>query len=423
MPAPALPPVPAASDSALFGAPLVRRHRADDDLSAENAETIRQQVHGELLERYGDAGGRPERPPRRPRADFGAAPTKQARRVFVAKFNPAESAPGTGRYEESDPATVPVLWDFTAPPSSWVGDRWNRHVAEHDAIAAGDLIVVQRSIPRTADVPVADDDAYGGRRVLLGVWWVTHVHRRWLTHPKSRPVTEAWHAPLVRFDQAVDVEIIRRHPELTYLGPFTDDRRATLVATTPVEAAALTAACGLPSWVLTDPDPVAIARRLAGLRTGMRDKDVDYARNARARYEHIHAIDVAASNRVRDQLVDGGWDVMSRERRPRWGADLAAVRAHLGVKERRAVEVKGKRSSRWTDIVLQQSQWDRACASATAGDDEWWLAVVTKALDANPPPVKQIAAPWVAQHWPPAQVRAAGGWAGPAPDDWTPDPS
>jgi hypothetical protein len=109
----------------------------------------------------------------------------------------------------------------------------------------------------------------------------------------------------------------------------------------------------------------------------------------------------------------------SREKCPRWGADLADVRERVGVKERRAVEVKGKRGAGWSDVVLQQSQWDRACASATAGDNEWWLAVCTEALNTAPPPVRQLPAPWVMQHWRADRVRVAGGWAGPQPDDFS----
>jgi hypothetical protein len=171
--------------------------------------------------------------------------------------------------------------------------------------------------------------------------------------------------------------------------------------------------------VLTDPDPVDIARRLARVRTGMRDEDLQYQRDARARYRHIHAIETAATLRVQKQLADAGWSVMSREKRLRWGADLAAVRERAGIKERRAVEVKGKRGSGSSDVVLQQSQWERACWSADAGDDEWWLAVCVKALDAAPPPVQQLPAPWVKANWRADRIRAAGGWAGPQPDDFS----
>jgi hypothetical protein len=233
-------------------------------------------MHGELLDRYGSAGGLPEQPAARSHANFGRAPTRQVRRVYVAKFNPAESAPGTGRFYASDPHRQPALWDFTGPPSSWVGDRGIRTTAEHATIAGGDLVFVQRSVPRTDYVAVDPDDPFRGRRVLLGVWWVTHVHRRWLSRHVHRPVTTVWHAPLVRFDREVDVATIRRHPELADLTPFTDQRQAGLVGAAPVEAAALAAACGLPSWVLTDPDPVDIARRLATVRTGMRDEDLRY---------------------------------------------------------------------------------------------------------------------------------------------------
>jgi hypothetical protein len=54
----------------------------------------------------------------------------------------------------------------------------------------------------------------------------------------------------------------------------------------------------------------------------MRVEDLRYARDARARYEHKHAIETAATNRVRDQPADAGWSVMSLDKRPRcWAAD------------------------------------------------------------------------------------------------------
>lgn len=124
---------------------------------------------------------------------------------------------------------------------------------------------------------------------------------------------------------------------------------------TPVEAAALIAACGLPSWVLTDPDPVDIARRLAGLRTGMLEEDVRYEPDAQARYEYTYAIDSAATRRVRDRLIDAGWDVTNREHGPRWGADLAVIRSEGVSREQRPIEVKGKGRANWSGVVLQQS--------------------------------------------------------------------
>jgi hypothetical protein len=124
------------------------------------------------------------------------------------------------------------------------------------------------------------------------------VHRRWQAWPGGRSTNDVWHAPLVRFDQPVDVRTVRRHSELKGIAPFTDQRRASLVAASPVEAAALTAACSLPSWVLTESDPVGIAARLAAVYTGMRGGDLRYARDAQARYEHIHAIETASTTRV-----------------------------------------------------------------------------------------------------------------------------
>ena len=188
------------------------------------------------------------------------------------------------------------MWDHRQPPSCRISDQVTNNTPAHNTIAGGDLVVVQRSIPRTAAVAFGRADRHRGRRVLLGARWVTHVHRRWQTGYGRRRLTDVWHVPLVTFDVRVRVDIIRRHRELAQLHPFTREaRHEGLVGTTPVEAAALVAACGLPSWVLTDSDPVDIARRLAGLRTGMLEEDLKYERDARSQYEYIHAIDAAAT--------------------------------------------------------------------------------------------------------------------------------
>jgi hypothetical protein len=275
----------------------------------------------------------------------------------------------------------------------------------HATICLGDLIFVQRSQPKIDGQVFTDPGPLRGRPHLIGVWWVVLVHRRQLAHPIARPVTDVWQAPLVKFDNPVDIAVIRRHPALQVIGPFTNRTRAGLVGTTPNEAAALVAACSLPSYVLTHPDLVELTRRLATLRTGMRDEDLQYAHDARARYEYIHAIETAASRRVQGDLVAAGWSVISRERCPRWGADLDCRRLLPDrAEERREVEVKGKRGSQWHGIVLQRSQYDRARRSA-AGDNTWWLTVCRQALHAPPPPVLELPAAWVAQHWPVQQVR------------------
>ena len=99
---------------------------------------------------------------------------------------------------------------------------------------------------------------------------------------------------------------------------------------------------------------------------------------------------------------------MSREHRPRWGADLAAIRGEGTSREQRAIEVKGKGRANWSSVVLQQSQWERACSSASAGDDEWWLAICTEALAPTPPQPLQLSADWVRQNWPLRYPRRRG---------------
>ena len=393
----------------LLGAEVPQRRRpVSERLSQEHIRVEIDRAHGEIRERYRRAGGLPRPSDGSAFPSFGPAPLKQVRRVFVAKFNPAESAPGLGRFLQSDPYLVPELWDFSASPECWVSDMpgHTKWTPAHSDIDAGDLIFVFRSQPKIDGQVLDDATGLGGQRYLLGVWWVTRVHRRYWGRPSNRAVTDAWHVPLVRFDDPVHVRTIRRHPELADLGPFTDRSRATLVAAAPREAAALTAACSLPSWILTDPDPVDMARRLSNIRTGARPDDLVYRSSAIARYQYIHAIETAASLRVQYDLDAAGWDVVSREQEPGWGADLDCLR-QLSAKapEHRAVEVKGKGGKSLASVVLQASQYREALRSAQASDGEWWLVMCPQALHQPPPPYVQRSAKWVKEHWNATKVR------------------
>ena len=191
----------------------------------------------------------------------------------------------------------------------------------------------------------------------------------------------------------------RRHPALRDIGPFTDTRRAGLVQATPAEAAALLAACSLPSTVLTAQDLVPIARQLASVRTGMRAEDLRYQQEASARDEYIRQIETAAVMRVRADLRKAGWSTISRENAPGWGADLSAWRRQGPAVITRAVEVKGKGGASLASVVLQRSQYERARRSAAARDQEWWLVQCAKVLDPQPPLPVERSAEWVAREW------------------------
>jgi len=154
-----------------------------------------------------------------------------------------------------------------------------------------------------------------------------------------------------------------------------------LVQATPAEAAALLAACSLPSTVLTAQDLVPIAHQLASVRTGMRAEDLRYQQEASARYEYIRQTETAAVMRVRADLRKAGWSTISRENAPGWGADLSAWRRQGSAVITRAVEVKGKGGPSLASVVLQRCQYERARRSAAARDQEWWLVQCAKVLD------------------------------------------
>jgi hypothetical protein len=74
------PAPPVAADRAVFGAPVVRPCRVSNELSAEPSEVMREQMNGELLDRYSSAGGLPKQLAARSPTKFGPAPTRQVRR-------------------------------------------------------------------------------------------------------------------------------------------------------------------------------------------------------------------------------------------------------------------------------------------------------------------------------------------------------
>lgn len=382
--------------------------KVPEELAQEHIWEELDRAQREIAARYDRAGGLPERGDDSGFAPYGAAPVKQVRRVFVAKFNPGEADSVVGRFDQSDPYLVRELWDHAAAPECWVSDipghtRWT---PAHDRIESGDLIFVFRSEPKVDGRVLPDPTGLRGQRYLLGVWWVTRVHRRYLGRPSNRAATDAWHVPLVRFDDPVHVKTVRRHPDVDVIAPFTNSTRAALVEAQPHEAAALAAACSLPSWVLTDSDPVDMARRLARIRTGARPGDLVYRSSAVARYLYIHAIEQAASRRVQSDLIAASWSVVSKERSPGWGADLSCERQLPGeTKEQRAVEVKGKRGASLGSVVLQRSQYKLALQSAAARDEYWWLVMCPQALHQPPPAYVERSAVWVRDHWDPAKVR------------------
>lgn len=378
----------------------------DDEKLAD--ESVRRAT-AHLADWFADAGQRVETShldtDEKTWAPFGPAPLRQVRRVFVAKFNAASA--DEGRFAYSDPYVVDELWWDLPIPDMWVSDQkgHSRTTSAHQTIQAGDLIFVYRSrSSRDPSLSSNKGDAFKGRPTLLGVWWVTHTRRRYLPGTTNRPVTDVYHVPLVKFTEPVDVKTIRRHPALADIRPFKEQNTA-LVSATPEEAAALVAACSLPSYVLTNPDPVEVSLRLRNVKTGMRPGDLRYRTSSTAKYEYIHEIETTASLRVQRELNDAGWEVeKDMQRCPGWGADLL-LQYETDTTRKLHVEVKGKNTKSFNTVVLQKSQYKRAHQSAALNDGVWLLMVCLDVLKKSPPPTIEKSAQWVVDNWPRDRVK------------------
>lgn len=392
--------VDAPTSKGLAGAPerLGRRRPTVDPATADaHARRAVELNDSAVVDRVG-LHWRPD-PGSRRRQPYGREPVTQVRRCFVAKFNPAFEHSDVAIFQRSDPYTAEKLWRM--PSACWVSDDPTnaRSAPAFGRIAPDDLIFVQRLEPRF-EGQTYDDPELDGRPTLVGLWWATAVHRYQHPDVRLRPVTNVWHAPVVRFDDHVDLPTIRRDDTVNRIGAFTDRSRSTLVELSAHDAAVLAEACSLPSWVLTEPDPAKIAARLRTARTGMRSVDRSYRRDARFRHKVRRDVEVAAVDRTEADMVAAGWSVVRKEHVPLWGADLDCERGGL----HRAIEVKGRLRDDWANARLERSQYDRARRAAANSDDDWWLFIHPLAASPTPPPYLQFPAAWVSRNWPSQNV-------------------
>ncbi len=334
------------------------------------------------------------------RAEFGPEPVEQVRRTYVAKFNPALAHPAVGRFDRSDPHTTDELWRL--PSESWISDdpRNARSAPAFSRIAPGDLVFVQRGEPRWENRTYLDPSPLDGRPHLIGLWFVTAVHRYHHPNVPRRVVTNVWHAPIVRFSDPVDLRTVRRDPTVDAVSAFGDRTQAMLLELSPYDAAVLADVCSLPSSVLIEPDPAKAAARLRDTRAGMRSEDRKYRRDARYRHGIRRDVEQAAVARTEADMVAAGWSVVRMEHVPLWGADLDCARDG----KHRAIEVKGRLRDDWRNAQLEQSQYDRARTAARTGEEDWWLFIHPLAASLNPPPYVQLPASWVAENWPAENV-------------------
>lgn len=236
----------------------------------------------------------------------------------------------------------------------------------------------------------------------------------------SRPSTQVWHLPLVRFtdDDAVDVASLRSMDPtgVGAIAPLTTPNWTLVGCRTGTEAAMLASACSLPSDVFTTKDLIKLAGRLSARRCGMRDAQRRYWADLRYRHEVIELIAATAVRIATRRLADAGWHVdASAQRVPLWDGDLDCARRDpvSGRPQLLCVEVKGTRYAPWQGRVhLQRSQRHRAQRTAAgvplpAEVDYGWELHVQPGVptdhhptrDQSLPPMEVFSAAWVEQHW------------------------
>jgi hypothetical protein len=366
-----------------------RRRRitpVDDRLEEECADVVRSRVAEEAGTRLGPIDELPVGQRPWSRFDERQDRTQHRRRLFVAKFNPVLGG---------DPALPPApgavdLWDPLVP-NKWVNDEprngdkpGTNHVPDLDRAMAGDLILVMRLPFRGSGVDeegpwswrASDDESpFAGRRVLVGVWYVTRRVVRRLPYGPNRPTTTLWHLPLVRFadEDAVDVpSLLALDPTMETLTPFHTSNWYFVGCATGDEEARLAAACSLPSDVFTEPDVYALRRRLAGLRCGMQDRHRKYWQDIRYHHKVRVSIEETAVRRAEHALAKDGRRVIGdKQGWPGWGGDLDCQGITSdGWLDKLCLEVKGTRYDPWPGhVMLQRSQRDRATRTATGRPD------------------------------------------------------
>lgn len=330
------------------------------------------------------------------------------RRMWLARYNPAD---GRWMSDVGAPGALGFGWDD--PPAAILrGNYWlstaatpaNREGIE--LLEAGDLVVVQRTLPKDVALRAAhrdprcgDDDVLFG---LAAVWQIEEWNDQY-TRARERRVGLL---PLTRFDYPVSRGQLRR------LGRLRSDRFKKMAqrldgtgspgftlfpVTADRDINEMLAAIGLPPAILTEPDLGVVAARARATVTGDEALhrlrwDNRYRHQARTRHEK-RAVAAARAWAATRGLVN----CLTVERIPRAGCDLvftdpalpavklSAVRGGPSVRAELAaclsnqveIEVKGYTADALSQVHLQPSQDTRARLSVAGTTPPWWLYAIT----------------------------------------------
>lgn len=321
-------------------------------------------------------------------------PTVDAvRALWLAKFNPgAEEWYDEVTDESGSDVADEKLFPWSHPEQAVRdGNFWLSTVATPrnrtaiDAVAAGDLVVVQRSDPGP-DYPSLRSD--GATDVLFGLAlalspeaWVDWTTGRWERRVSLVPVARlTWPVPraTARRKSRLRGHSFSRMPQRPDgTGPL----GFTLSAVVGDDIADLLAVLGVSPEAMAEPDLARLAARLRATATGNREL-------WRFRWDHVfrHAVrtahERAAVARCEEWARDRGYLFRATaERVANAGYDLLFQDA---TGRELQVEVKGYTATRLNAVHLQPSQKQRAREAATGTPPDWRLYALLAVDTAQP---------------------------------------
>lgn len=356
--------------------------------------------HGHIETSFGAAGfygGRDDvRPYPDPTTRLDDAPATKPptvvakRRLWMARFNPADDAwldGGVRTNDPVDPGQFPWHHPEMADRHGWwlSTDRTPRNRVAIDDIAAGDLVLVQR----TAKNPDRVDNVPNRSIIGVAVAW---GDCGWTGNSTAH--RDVCLVPLTFFDYPVPVQTaqsktwgrlndlpsMRDMPQLH--GQRTTHGR-TLSAVNWNDVPELCSVCNIHPDVFTDPLPV-VAARLRRTETGNKAL-------WRFRWDHVFRSDLRRENERRAVASARAWaaarnyvyvtEKSDAQREKLAGFDFRVYDAHDTEVQ---IEVKGYSTKNLADVHLQPSQVKRARQSAAGTPPAWYLHVLLSARSRSP---------------------------------------
>jgi hypothetical protein len=372
---------------------------------------------GLIEESFGAAGwysGNAE-PYEPPTVLFSAPPDPQApiveaiRRVWLGRWNPA--AYDLNSADIDDDSSFPWLDPSLSPKTGWwlstKATPKGRYSIE--AVAAGDLVVCQRSNPGKSWNP---DHAYTSA-MLVGVCVVGLVDA-WNDSTTGLRERAVCLIPLTKFDYPVPVPTAKARHRLkrpSFSSPLQRPGRLGpksfgLAVVEWEDAVELLSVCGIPPDTLAEPDTAVLAARLKASVTGNRallELRYDAVLQQQLRRRH----ELAAEDRAEAWAAAHGYPTRQRFQHVALaGFDLLAIDGEGG---RLQIEIKGYSSTKLASVHLQPSQALRAVDAAEGNPPPWKLFALL-GIDSDSPSERIIDAAEVVKLLDSGGIKVKGGW-------------